>query len=118
MNCLGVEFVPVGTGALVDGQAYENMVEAWTAFIDRVDAIGRRRIGDHLEAHGYDRFTVGCYIFATVLSGEHKAAHKAPISPVRVPPPPKNKKRRFAPAKVSKAPHQSHPTVAGTVPKV
>ncbi len=56
MNCLGVEFMPVGTGALVDGQAYENMVEAWTAFIDRVDTIGRRRIGDHLEAHGYDRY--------------------------------------------------------------
>ena len=57
VRCLGIVFEPVGTGALVDGQAYDNMVEAWTIFINRVDAIGRRRIGNYLESQGYGRYT-------------------------------------------------------------
>lgn len=57
VRCLGVEFEPLDTGALVDGKAHDNMIEAWTIFINRVDSIGRRRIGDYLVTQGCDRHT-------------------------------------------------------------
>ncbi len=35
----------------------ENPLENWTCFVDNLDAAGRRRIGDQLEAEGKSRFT-------------------------------------------------------------
>lgn len=35
----------------------ENPLEAWTRFIDRLDAKGRRSIGDTLERQGRNRYT-------------------------------------------------------------
>jgi hypothetical protein len=37
--------------------AGENPLIAWTGFIDRLDAIGRRSIGDKLETDGRNRYT-------------------------------------------------------------
>ena len=34
-----------------------NPLTAWARFIDRLDAIGRRLIGDRLEAQGRNRYT-------------------------------------------------------------
>ncbi len=35
----------------------KNPLIAWTGFIDRLDAAGRRLIGDKLEAEGRNRYT-------------------------------------------------------------
>ena len=35
----------------------ENPIESWTRFIDRLDAMGRRHIGDTLEKSGRNRYT-------------------------------------------------------------
>lgn len=35
----------------------DNPLERWTRFMNKLDAIGRRRIGDQLEAAGRNRFT-------------------------------------------------------------
>ena len=35
----------------------KNPLEAWTRFIDRLDAIGRQNIGDALEQRGRNRYT-------------------------------------------------------------
>ena len=35
----------------------ENPLSAWTRFIDRLDALGRRLIGDKLEEQGRNRYT-------------------------------------------------------------
>lgn len=35
----------------------DNPLEAWTRFVDRLDAKGRRRIGDVLERQGRNRYT-------------------------------------------------------------
>lgn len=35
----------------------KNQLESWTGFIDRLDSIGRRHIGDALEASGKSRYT-------------------------------------------------------------
>jgi hypothetical protein len=35
----------------------ENPLESWTRFIDRLDGIVRRRIGDALEQSGKNRYT-------------------------------------------------------------
>lgn len=37
--------------------AKKNPLVAWTSFIDCLDAIGRRMIGDKLEARGRNRYT-------------------------------------------------------------
>lgn len=35
----------------------KNPLEAWTRFIDRLDAMGRRKIGHELQAAGHNRIT-------------------------------------------------------------
>lgn len=37
--------------------SYENPLEAWSMFTDEIDRIGRRMIGDKLEAEGKNRYT-------------------------------------------------------------
>ena len=60
MKILGIEFIPdmeKGSAEIsMDDTSYEytNIAIAWMAFIEMVDAAGRRWIGEQLEQHGYD----------------------------------------------------------------
>ncbi|HCA29003.1 MAG TPA: hypothetical protein DEP23_05275 [Ruminococcaceae bacterium] len=41
----------------MDSCSVDNPLEAWTIFIDRLDAAGRRCIGDQLQSEGKNRYT-------------------------------------------------------------
>lgn len=41
----------------MDSCSVDNPLEAWTIFIDRLDAAGRRQIGEQLQYEGRNRYT-------------------------------------------------------------
>jgi hypothetical protein len=64
-----MEYINSAVDECLTGCDSGNPLESWTRFIDRLDAMGRRHIGDALERSGKNRYTG-----LPLKSGERKDA--------------------------------------------
>lgn len=71
-----MEYIDAALDESLAGCEAGNPLGAWRRFIDRLDAAGRRRIGDVLERQGRNRYTG-----EVISDGKRDVEPEAPLEP-------------------------------------